>query len=326
MIRTAFALALTLSLAAAAQAQQAMHPVLKAHATVNGDLVRIGDLVENAGLIAKVAIFRAPDLGTTGTVSADAIAAAVAKHALIGLDTAGLSEVTVSRPARTIPAKEIEDALAQALSARYQLGAPKDLTMTFDGILSSVHVDPSALGEPRVTHVAYDAHSGRFDAMLDLPSGTSARSNLHLAGRAIATAAVVTLAHAVERGAVLKDGDIVVERRPRAELGRDVLSDPDRVRGLAVRSNMQIGAVLRAADVTRPDIVLRNEAVTITYAMPGLMLTVRGKALEGGAEGDTISVLNEQSKRTLQGVVTGPGRVTMGTAAPRLAANLTPIR
>jgi flagella basal body P-ring formation protein FlgA len=68
--------------------------------------------------------------------------------------------------------------------------------------------------------------------------------------------------------------------------------------------------------------VQRNEAVTLTYAMPGLMLTVRGKALESGAEGDMISVVNEQSKRTLQAVVTGPGRAAIGTGAPRLAANL----
>src|SRR6476469_10481943 len=98
MIRTALALTLALSLGAAAQAQTAVHPVLKAHATVSGDLVKIGDLVENAGIVARVPSFRAPDLGTTGTVSADAIADAVAKHALLGLDTAGLSEVTVSRP------------------------------------------------------------------------------------------------------------------------------------------------------------------------------------------------------------------------------------
>ena len=326
MIRTALALTLALSLGAAAQAQTALHPVLKAHATVSGDLVKIGDLVENAGIVARVPIFRAPDLGTTGTVSADAIADAVAKHALLGLDTAGLSEVTVSRPARTIPAKDIEDAVAQALSSQYQLGAAKDVTLNFDGILSAIHVQPSALGEPRVTHIAYDARSGHFDAMLDLPAGASTRSDLHLAGRAVATTAVVTLAHAVERGTLLKDGDIVVERRPRAELGRDALSDPDRARGLAVRNNLQAGAVLRAADLTRPEVVLRNEAVTITYALPGLMLTVRGKALDGGAEGDTISVLNEQSKRTLQGTVTGPGRVAIGTAPARLAAHLTPGR
>jgi flagella basal body P-ring formation protein FlgA len=51
---------------------------------------------------------------------------------------------------------------------------------------------------------------------------------------------------------------------------------------------------------------------------------VRGKATEGGAEGDVISVLNEQSKRTVQGVVVGPGRVVVSTGSPRLAANLPP--
>ena len=54
------------------------------------------------------------------------------------------------------------------------------------------------------------------------------------------------------------------------------------------------------------------------------MLTVRGKAAEGGAEGDVISVLNEQSKRTVQGVVVGPGRVVISTSSPRLAANIAP--
>ncbi len=52
------------------------------------------------------------------------------------------------------------------------------------------------------------------------------------------------------------------------------------------------------------------------------MLTVRGKAIEGGADGDVISVLNEQSKRTVQGVVVGPGRVIISTSSPRLAANI----
>lgn len=322
MIRFARTFATLLMLGSAALAQEQPRPVLKAHAVVHGDLVKIGDLVENAGFIANVPIFRAPDLGTTGAVPADAVAAAVQKYALIGLDTAGLSEVTVTRPARTIPAKEVEDLLAQALARQFQLGSAKDIAVTFDGILSAINVDPSALGEPRVTRVGYDQRTGRFDANLDLPTGATARGNLRLTGRAVATLEVVTLARSVDRGTVLKDGDIVVERRPRAEIAREALTDPDRAHGLAVRSNLQAGAILRAADLTKPELVQRNEAVTLTYAMPGLMLTVRGKALESGAEGDMISVVNEQSKRTLQAVVTGPGRAAIGTGAPRLAANL----
>jgi flagella basal body P-ring formation protein FlgA len=52
------------------------------------------------------------------------------------------------------------------------------------------------------------------------------------------------------------------------------------------------------------------------------MLTVRGKALDAGAEGDVINVLNEQSKRTVQGVVVSPGRVMVTSGQAKLAANL----
>ncbi len=44
-------------------------------------------------------------------------------------------------------------------------------------------------------------------------------------------------------------------------------------------------------------------------------MTLRGQAQDAGALGDTISVQNVQSKRLVQGVVSGPGRVTV-TATP----------
>jgi flagella basal body P-ring formation protein FlgA len=57
--------------------------------------------------------------------------------------------------------------------------------------------------------------------------------------------------------------------------------------------------------------VHRDDNVTLVYEVPGIMLTTRGKALEAGAEGDVINVLNVQSKRTVQGTVTGPNRVNL---------------
>src|SRR5260221_7284538 len=101
MIRiTTFAIAALLALGASAAAQgtpQQERPVLKSAAIVTGDIVRVGDLVENAGIIANVAIFRAPDLGFTGNVPASAVVEAVRAHALVGLDTGGINEVAVTR-------------------------------------------------------------------------------------------------------------------------------------------------------------------------------------------------------------------------------------
>ena len=57
---------------------------------------------------------------------------------------------------------------------------------------------------------------------------------------------------------------------------------------------------------------------------PGLTLSARGKAMSDGAEGSVVSVLNEQSRRVIQGVVTGPGLVAVGsaTAAPTVVATI----
>lgn len=327
MLRFALSLAALIVFGAAAAAQTAPasppRPVLKADAVVTGDLVRIGDLVENAGIIADEPIFRSPDLGMTGSVPAQAVVEAVRAHALVGLDTAGLSEVKVTRAARMIPAQAVEDEVARALSEQYQLGPVKDITVVFDRALRAMYVAPSAIGEPRVSQLSYDARSGRFDAEIEVPTGAAGnRGILRLGGRAQATVEVVVLARTVERGTVVRDSDIEIERRPRAGVGREVIRDRDHVVGLAARDNLQPGRTLRATDLMRPEIVQRNELVTLAYEMPGIMLTVRGKALEGGAEGDVISVSNEQSKRVLQGVVVAPGRVAVSMGSPRLAANL----
>ena len=117
-----------------------------------------------------------------------------------------------------------------------------------------------------------------------------------------------------------KASDLMIERRPKAEIRGDVVRTIDDATGLAARRALRTGEPLRTADLTKPEIVQRNEAVTLVFEAPGMVLTIRGKALESGAEGDVISVLNAQSKRTVQGTITGPGQVTL--SPPRFATRV----
>lgn len=325
LLPAALALALTCG-AGRAEEQAPPHPVLKPAAIVTGDVVTVGDLVANAGIIAKVPIFRAPDPGLSGTVSADDVVEAVRRHALVGLDTGGLTEVTVTRAARMIPAKAFERAVAQALSAQFDLGAPDDIEVTFERGLHAMYVPPSAKGEPGVARLDYDPRSGHFYAVLEIPTGITSHGTLRLGGRAQAMATVVTVAQPIERGAVLKASDIMVERRPRAEVGRDAISDRTQAIGLAARTDLQPGRPLRSAELMKPDVVRRNETVTLVYQVPGITLTIRGKATENGALGDAITILNEQTKREVQGTVVGPGRVAVVPGSVRVAANTSATR
>ena len=57
---------------------------------------------------AQIAIYRAPDLGTTGSLPTAQVISALRAHQVIGVDTKDLREISVTRLARTLDAKDIE--------------------------------------------------------------------------------------------------------------------------------------------------------------------------------------------------------------------------
>src|SRR5438105_4546915 len=105
MIARPLLLAAALFAATAAYAQtrdDIAAPVLRANVSVSSDLVRIGDVVDNAGTSGQIAIYRAPDLGTTGSLPVAQLLTALSAHQVIGVDTKGLTAISVTRLARTL--------------------------------------------------------------------------------------------------------------------------------------------------------------------------------------------------------------------------------
>ena len=296
-------------------------PALKANVTVIGDIVTIGDLVENAGPVANVPIFRAPDLGTTGAVATDRILDAIRPHQLIGIDTHGLAEVIVTRASRAIAAREISARIAQALAGQYGFNDAHDILINFDGDVHTLQVEPNATGELRVLSLAYDPRTTRFDVTFDLPASMELqRAPARYSGTAIDTVSAIAVDRPIERGEVLQASDLTIVRRPKAESGA-VFTDSNAAIGLSARHALRPGQALATADLMKPEIIARNDTVTIVYQVPGITLTLRGQAKDAGALGDTISVVNTESKRVVQAVVSGPDRVTVGPITAQLADN-----
>jgi flagella basal body P-ring formation protein FlgA len=324
MLRTTLAILLALTAPAVAQVTGSLgpaSPLLKPSVTVTGEVVRIGDLIDNAGAAAQIAVFRAPDLGTAGTVPTAQVLQAVRAHSVIGIDTAGISEVLVTRASRVITGKEVETRIAEAIARQLGLSSDREIAARLDREFRTLHVEANATAPLQVARLAFDPRSGQFDAALEIPGSTVARQlPLRLSGKALETVEITALARPLARGEVIRASDIVVERRPKSEAGGDVSGDAGRSVGMALRHSMRAGQVLRQTDLMRPELVQRNDNVTLVFEAPGIMLTSRAKALETGAEGDLISVVNVQSKRTVQGTVTGPSTVTVTSMKPRVAA------
>jgi flagella basal body P-ring formation protein FlgA len=295
-------------------------PAMRAEATIASDTVRLGDLIDNAGAAATTPVFHAPELGASGTIQAYRVLEVARQNGIPHLDTRGLQEVTIFRAARMIPIADLEAAVADAAVRHLGLAKPSDVTIRFDRDVRALQIEPGAHETPRVARFAYDAHSNRFEGVVEVPGSLSLRrSPVRVSGALVETAEIVVVARALSRGETVRDSDILVERRPRAEVASDVVTKVSAVIGQAARRALRPGQTLRPADLMKPDLVGRNEAVTIVFEMRGITLTARGKAMDAGAEGDTVSVLNPQSKRVLQATVRGPGLVVVGHGGAAIA-------
>ena len=289
---------------------------LRAETTVASDYVRLGDLIDNAGTLANEAVFRSPDLGTTGTVQAARVVAAAREKGLAGIDTQGLAEVTVTRASRTLGLEEMRKVLTLAIIRQNGLGDDADLAVTFDQTLRPIHIEPSVTGALQVTQLSWNASNGRFDATFGIEgSGVLQRSPLRLSGNGLETVAVPVYTRALSRGDIIRVSDVSLNRIARSIATADALASQELAIGQAVKRAVRQGQLVAASDLTKPDLVSRNDTVSLIYAVPGITLSIRAKALGGGAEGDIVSVLNPQSNRVVQATVSGPGRVTVVSGA-----------
>ncbi|HET7888626.1 MAG TPA: flagellar basal body P-ring formation chaperone FlgA [Bradyrhizobium sp.] len=316
------ALLLAASLPAVAQEKEdtIASPVLRAQVTVESDIVRIGDMIENAGTAAQIPIYRSPDLGTTGSLPTTQVINALQAHQVIGVDTRGIKQVSVTRLARILDAKEIASQVAHALEHRSGLGEAANLNLTFDRDVQDVRLEASNTGALQAAAVRYDARNGRFDVSFEIASDSGiSRTKLRFTGVAIEMIEAAVLTRNVERGELLKASDVVTERRPKAEVGNDP-ADRTRAVGMQMRKGSRAGQPLHVTDLGKPDLVQRDDNVTLIYEAAGIYLTMRGKAVENGTEGDTVTVLNLQSKRNIVGTVIGRGQVAVSVPTPRLSA------
>lgn len=319
LLATALLAATTATAFAQSRDEAVAAPVLRAKVAVAGNVVRIGDVIDNAGTAAKIAIYRAPDLGTTGSLPTAQVIAALRAHQVIGVDTRDIGEVSITRLARIFKAGDLEFEVARTLEHKNGLGDAANLNMTFDRDVQDLRLESSYTGALTPTSLRFDQRSNRFDITFEIADeNASTPARLHFTGSVIETAEVAVPTRNVERGEVLRSSDLVTERRRKAEIGGD-LAVRDRAIGMQAKSQLRAGQPLKLADLGKPDLVQRDQSVTLIYESAGLMLTIRGKAMESGAEGDVINVLNLQSKRTVSGYVIARGQVSASEPRARAA-------
>lgn len=129
-----------------------------------------------------------------------------------------------------------------------------------------------------------------------------------LAVRLSWTQPAVVATRPLERGAVIAAADVTV-REVRVMRSQPLAASPEEAIGRRLGKSLQAGEPLLLNSLSLTPIIQRGDSVIITVRKPGLLIEVRGEALDAGAEGESIRVRNLQSRAVIQAVVVGSGRV-----------------
>jgi flagella basal body P-ring formation protein FlgA len=214
-------------------------------------------------------------------------------------------DLAIERGNTRLGAHQIADMLRQHLQ---QEVGDADLEIRFDRQHPSIDIADGVEGRPRVIGIYRDSRSSRFEALLEVP-GHHGTHQVTITGQAISMLNVPVLAMRLGRGEVIR-ADHLSYRRARADqLTPDIITDSASLIGLAPRRALGPDRLISAAMLTAAIVIPRGALVMMTFERPGITLSAQGQAVEQGAIGDVIRVMNTSSELVVQGVVTAPGHV-----------------
>jgi len=280
--------------------------LLKPTVVVDGPIVHLGDLFDGLGENGATQVARAPAPGTRITVGARWLSTVARAYGVRWQPASRLEGAVIERASIVIEAQRIEGATLDALRQR---GIEGKLSLVLDNPATRIHLPTDAEPSLLVAGLNYNPDSGRFTAHLVAPAEGTPLARITISGRATEMIEVPVLRRRMVPGEVIREGDITWQEVRADRLSRNVVLDPVNLLGLSPRRPIRAEKPLLSSELRRPVLVSKNSLVTIRLQTARMVLTARGRAMEPGAEGDVIRVVNIKSNQIISASVTEPGTV-----------------
>ena len=277
-------------------------------AVVTGPTIKLGDLARlegSAEALADVDFGPSPSASAPRRLEGEAI---LRRLQAAGMDASATryvipASVRVERTAQEVSVEEIRTAVLNVASDALPAGETiRDLE-----VAGPVRI-PAGPYEARVSTTA-QGRPGRRRFEVQLVNEGTVLANVPVTARTEARGPVVVTKQSIPRGAVLTSNDVAVVQRNQHDVPDDALTAPEQAIGMETKVALAAAAPLPRAALAAPVVVKKGDLVTMLIETPVMRLSVAGEALEAGAIGGGIKVMNRASKQTVAGKVIEHGVV-----------------
>lgn len=295
----------------------AAEPRLSARAVVDDGIVILGDVLSDAGPAADAVIARAPAPGERIVIRVSHIVTVARANGLDWRPLRGIDRVVITRASQRVTPAEIEERLSEALG---KLASGDKIRVELSRRMPKIFLPTDVAATLDVENLALDRRAGTFSATLVAAAGSHGAVRADVVGRAIAVVDVPVLRRGVKRGEVIGENDLTWSELRLDRLPSATITDPADLIGLAPLRSLRPGKPIRATEVRAPLAVTKGASVMMTYRTANMVLTAAGRALDNGAKGETIRILNIHSNTVVDARVEGSNLVTV-TNRQNLALN-----
>lgn len=302
-------IALTVTLGIALIAPQTASAIsLKETGVIEGDTIRLGDLFTGLERDADKVLGAAPRPGQDMTLNARTLIRIATALDLPWRPATSADQIVLRRAATIIDGPMIKDALKNEIAAR---GMPGKFDVVLPAGEQQIVLPQNTERSLEITSLNVVPGKDNFEAVIVAPSKSNPLQEMKINGTLRRVVDVPVLQGALQNGDVIGKQDIGFIESPAESVAQGTVLKVEDLIGMTPRRLLHAGQPVKASDVVSPRIVERGKNVTMTFIQAGLTLTAQGKALENGAKGDVIRVVNAASSKTIEATVTGAGEVSV---------------
>lgn len=269
---------------------------------VSSDQVHLSDLFSDLDAHQDAVLGAAPQPGKTMVIGSRTLTRVAGLYNVDWQATSPLDQVVVTRDVQTIAPELIKDAIKSALKAK---GVTGEFNVSLGGLPPAITLGGEVPATVEVAQMNFTSGRDVFSATLAAPSAANPLKTVSVSGVIEKSQEIPVLKSMLKNGDVIGAADIEWMSVTTKNMVYDTLTDVDQLIGKTPVRALQAGEAVRKRDLISPQLVARGDEVIIEFVNGTMALSVKGKAMQPGAEGELIRVVNLSSNQSLRAEVVG---------------------
>lgn len=277
--------------------------------SLTGDTLTVADVFNGVTHDGDHVLAPAPGFGQTMTLNAKDLQRVSDAFNLGWTPVTGLEQTLVHRSSHDIDRYAIQAAVAKSLSGAVN-GQKFDVELSERNVDFQLPENVPATAEAQDLH--YDLSSGDFRAVIVAPAGSAhPLVKQEVTGHMFPVVSIPVVKNAMRQGDVITRDDIDYIDVRSGNVATSTIVDASHLIGMSPRRGIAPLKPISMSEMAMPIEVRKGDLVVMELKSNEMILTVQGKALENGAQGDTVRVENPSSSHVVQATVTGPKSVSV---------------